>query len=614
MELTKAGVLSKPLVEKEMGQKTTRARKSLYKTHHVNPMDEIRRAREEDEFVDECAICKASTFLYHVRCNNCRDKLGCLAHAEQVCDCPLSSKVLEYRFPEAYMHSVINAVSQRANRPAAWKERAEQLLTPPSDPSDLQPLRVYQSMVTEADRFPRFLTWVLPLRDKLKEIATEGKAWAQRAQTLLASVSPVSGRGKNKDADDLPAITEIEELIKDGESQRVLQEDLPALVSILARVDSWRNEARNALADSSFASTQLAEVLAAGEALRVQMPEIKKVAVAWETRRWQEGAQEAMSQQPCNLDQLRALLSSAEASRFNAPEVKIIKEALSRVEVLRSKLSKARERGTTLSALKTILEEENELGLPIEMTECKDAKKFIAKCDEWRERVAAKLEAEKPPLRELETLMSEYKSLGVYIDVNDELKPRVVEGQAWLNKAKKLAPTMIMWHPEWAEPPRQQPALDFNSNISFPDPHMLNTSIQFPAPHTLYSDQAGMCSSPSNLHASSGDAGARSSGAKRGSDAHHGGSSKRQKKTDEFEYGTDRIHFFSKSLPAFTAVRDLVLEGDKLRCEIDELLILQTGVEKHEEWKLRVQCALQNETTPLLDLFQGKKPKNRSAS
>jgi hypothetical protein len=594
MELNKAGVLSRPLVDKEPGLKATRARKSLYKTHHVNPMDEIRRAREEDEFVDECAICKTSTYLHQVRCTQCHDKLGCLEHGDQICECPLSCKVVEYRYPEAYMDAVINTVSQRANRPAAWKDRAEQLLTPASDPSDLQPLRVYQSMVTEADRFPRFLTWVPTLRDRLKEIATEGKAWTSRAQTLLAAISPVGNKGKSKDAEDLPTIGDIEELVQDAEGKRVLLEDLPALKSVLVRIDAWRSEAKAALAETNLPSTELGELLAGGESFRVQMPEIKKVAVAWEMRQWQETAVEAMSQQPCNLDQLRMLLSTAEVSRFNAPEAKTIKDALTKAEVLRSKITKARDRGTTLAALKGMLEEENDLGLHIELVECAKARVFITKCEDWRERVCAKLDIEKPPLRELELLQTEYKAFGVYIDMNDELKPRVTEGQAWLSKAKKLAPTMIAWHPEWAERATQQ---DY-----------AGVEPQFPPAQMAIMDAPSMYGSPLHANATVGDVGGRSSGAKRASDAHTGereSGSKRQKKTDEFEYGTDRIHFFSKSLPSFVAVRDLVMEGEKLRSDIDEYLILCRGVEKHQEWLQRVGSALQNPSTPLLDLFQG---------
>jgi hypothetical protein len=595
MELSKTGVLTKALVDKEPGLKATRARKSLYKTHHVNPMDEIRRAREEDEFVDECAICKASTYLHQVRCTRCNDKLGCLEHGDEMCECPMSCKIIEYRYPEAYMDAVINAVNQRANRPAAWKDRAEQLLTPASDPLDLQPLRVYQSMVTEADRFPRFLTWVPTLRDRLKEIATEGKTWMSRAQTLLAVLSPVGNKGKSKDAEDLPTIGEIEELVQDAESKRVLLEDLPALKSILLRIDAWRSEAKAALAETNLPSSELAELLAGGESFRVQMPEIKKVAVAFETRQWQETAVEAMSQQPCNLEQLRILLSTAEASRFNAPEAKTIKEALGRAEVLRSKITKARDRGTTLAALKGMLEEESELGLPIELVECAKARVFITKCEDWRERVSAKLEAEKPPLRELEMLQSEYKAFGVYIDLNDELKPRVTEGQAWLSKAKKLAPTMILWHPEWAERARQQQEHE-------------GAESEFPPAQMAMMDDPSTYGSPMHVNGAVGDASGRSSGAKRASDAHAGereSGSKRQKKTDEFEYGTDRIHFFSKALPAFVAVRDLVTEGEKLRSDIDEYLILRRGVEKHQEWLQRVGSALQDPSTPLLDLFQG---------
>lgn len=101
MDTTKAGILTKVVAGEQQPAilQGKRARKPRIEgaggsRQVVTGMDEIRRARDDDEFVDECCICRASTFLALVRCPNCKTIVSCCEHAEEMCSCPISGKFI----------------------------------------------------------------------------------------------------------------------------------------------------------------------------------------------------------------------------------------------------------------------------------------------------------------------------------------------------------------------------------------------------------------------------------------------------------------------------------------------------------------------------------------
>lgn len=177
MDVSKAGILTK-VVAGEMQSaimQGKRVRKSKMGGGRgvVTGMDEIRRARDEEEFVDECCVCRASTFLSFVRCPNCSDMVACCEHAVDMCACPLSCKYIERRYRDDYVDQIITGVALRAGRPAIWREHAESLLAdPPPPPGERYALRAFQTLVSECERFPRFLSWAFDLRVRLKEVVS----------------------------------------------------------------------------------------------------------------------------------------------------------------------------------------------------------------------------------------------------------------------------------------------------------------------------------------------------------------------------------------------------------------------------------------------------------
>lgn len=103
----------------------------------------------------------------------------------------------ERRYTDEYISRVIEGVTLRAGRPAIWREQAASLLAdPPPPPEERYPLRAFQILVTECERFPRFLTWAYELRGQLKEHIRAARGWAARASGSLQAAKDYAKRAE----------------------------------------------------------------------------------------------------------------------------------------------------------------------------------------------------------------------------------------------------------------------------------------------------------------------------------------------------------------------------------------------------------------------------------
>jgi len=438
-------------------------------------MQDIRRQRES-QGQDECCICLGSTFLFLVRCT-CNDRrVSCVAHAHRMCSCPMVSKTLEERFSSEQLAHLVGAVRLLAERPAVWMGQVDDMLGATSRGDACPPVRTLQALATEAERFPRALSMVWQRQDQLKQVLKQAKAWSSQAQAVLqaAKKSEPKGRVATKDnLDSCVAIADIQKLIQDASELKAVPDDLEPLEGLLASVTAWRERCREVMQQHGQQGLRhlddeaLQRILADGHALHVQVPELRKVIHEADLRTWLAALPPIPGS--CPMLRVQELVADADAKKLQGAQVDTVRRALELAEMARSRLQKARGRGTSVAVLTTLLQDivkdkaRQEAGLVVELEEEQQIRKTLEQCDEWTSRVTSALvegcagegwesgagmtdEGNRDPrpwLKELEQLQEEYQAIGVYIESCEALRRRIETAQAWRRKALRIAPAVL---------------------------------------------------------------------------------------------------------------------------------------------------------------------------
>jgi histone demethylase JARID1 len=150
---------------------------------------------EEEDCPEEqyqCCVCKAFSYLSQVTCK-CTKLVACLEHADQLCACSSSSRVMRKRYSESQLEEILAIVETRAAIPGAWRERFEAVL------STRRPmLKTMRGLLTDGERMPYPLT---ELND-LRIMVARANAWVDRVQTLSQRKTAVGRRRKRQETDD----------------------------------------------------------------------------------------------------------------------------------------------------------------------------------------------------------------------------------------------------------------------------------------------------------------------------------------------------------------------------------------------------------------------------
>ena len=125
----------------------------------------------------QCAICKVFCYLSQVTCT-CTAKVVCLDHVDNLCNDPLSMRVLRKRFSDESLADILHKVSERAAVPIAWKSKLNRLLEESPRPQ----LRSLRALLAEGER----INYNLAELPALRKCVIRGNEWVEAANVFLA--------------------------------------------------------------------------------------------------------------------------------------------------------------------------------------------------------------------------------------------------------------------------------------------------------------------------------------------------------------------------------------------------------------------------------------------
>ncbi|CAG5986473.1 unnamed protein product [Menidia menidia] len=212
----------------------------------------------------QCYKCKTTCFLSALTCSCSPDRLVCLHHTKDLCDCPLGHKCLRYRYDLEELPSMLYGVKTRAQSYDTWAKRVtEALAADQKNKKDLIELKV---LLEDAEdrKYPENA-----LFRRLREMVKEAETCSSVAQLLLSRKQRHSSRLRSESSrsrskltvDELKAF--VEQLFK-----------LPCVISqarqvkeLLENVEDFHERAQVALSDEMPDSSKLQALLDLGSGL-----------------------------------------------------------------------------------------------------------------------------------------------------------------------------------------------------------------------------------------------------------------------------------------------------------------------------------------------------------
>uniref|UniRef100_A0A3Q3EG87 [histone H3]-trimethyl-L-lysine(4) demethylase n=1 Tax=Kryptolebias marmoratus TaxID=37003 RepID=A0A3Q3EG87_KRYMA len=424
-------------VVKEMGEmieEETKLREIIQEMGVRSSEQEVFELFPDDE--RQCYKCKTTCFLSALTCSCFSERLVCLHHAKDLCDCPLSNKCLRYRYDLEEFPSMLYGVKTRAQSYDTWSKRVtEALAADQKNKKDLIELKV---LLEDAEdrKYPEN-TLFRRLRDMVKEAETCSSV----AQLLLSRKQrhrsvPVSRNRSKLTVDELKAF--VDQLYR-----------LPCIISqarqvkeLLETVEDFHERAQVALSDEMPDSSKLQELLDLGSGLDVELPEVPRLKQELQQARWLDEVRVTLAEpHRVTLELMKRLIDSGvglaphhavEKAMAELQEVLTVSE---RWEDKARACLQARPRHSMVTLESIVLEARN---IPAYLPNILALEDALQKAKEWTSKVEAiQSGSSYAYLEQLENLLARGRSIPVRLNPLAQVESQVASARAWRERTAR---------------------------------------------------------------------------------------------------------------------------------------------------------------------------------
>uniref|UniRef100_A0A8C4FEH8 [histone H3]-trimethyl-L-lysine(4) demethylase n=1 Tax=Dicentrarchus labrax TaxID=13489 RepID=A0A8C4FEH8_DICLA len=418
-------------VFKEMGEmmeEETKLRQAVQEMGVLSSEQEVFELLPDDE--RQCHKCKTTCFLSALTCSCSPDRLVCLHHAADLCDCPLGNKCLRFRYDLEEFPSMLYGVKTRAQSYDTWSKRVtEALAADQKNKKDLIELKV---LLEDAEdrKYPE-----KALFRRLREMVKEAETCSSVAQLLLSRKQRHRSSSRNRTkltVDELKAF--VDQLYR-----------LPCIISqarqvkeLLENVEDFHERAQVALSDEMPDSSKLQALLDLGSGLDVELPELPRLKQELQQARWLD---EVGSYNTLSLSLMKRLIDSGvglaphHAVEKAMAELQEILTVSERWEDKARACLQARPRHSMVTLESIVLEARN---IPAYLPNILALRDALQKAKEW----TSKVEAIQVPsvyayLEQLESLLARGRSIPVRLDPLAQVESQVAAARAWRERTAR---------------------------------------------------------------------------------------------------------------------------------------------------------------------------------
>uniref|UniRef100_A0A8D3DF56 [histone H3]-trimethyl-L-lysine(4) demethylase n=1 Tax=Scophthalmus maximus TaxID=52904 RepID=A0A8D3DF56_SCOMX len=354
----------------------------------------------------QCHKCKTTCFLSALTCSCSPDRLVCLHHSADLCDCPLGNKCLRYRYDLEEFPSMLYGVKTRAQSYDTWAKRVtEALAADQKNKKGLYTLfftsKYIHTLKIVCGVF--MIPWLVSSRNRTKLTVDELKAFvdqlyrlpcilsqARQVKELLENVEDFPERAQAALSDEMPDSSKLQALLDLGSGLDVELPELPRLKQELQQA-RWLDEVRVTLAEPHRVTLELMKRLidsgvglAPHHAVEKAMAELQEILTVSE--RWEDKARACLPRH--SMVTLESIVLEARNIPAYLPNILALREALQKAKEWTSKVE-AIQSGSSyayLEQLESLLARGR--SIPVRLDPLNQVESQVSAARAWRERTA----------------------------------------------------------------------------------------------------------------------------------------------------------------------------------------------------------------------------------
>uniref|UniRef100_A0A8D3D2V0 [histone H3]-trimethyl-L-lysine(4) demethylase n=1 Tax=Scophthalmus maximus TaxID=52904 RepID=A0A8D3D2V0_SCOMX len=379
----------------------------------------------------QCDKCKTTCFLSALACSKCPERLVCLYHTQDLCNCPTEKLYLRYRYTLDELLAMLHRLKVRSESFDSWANRVKEALE--QEEGNKIGIDDLETLKTEAaeKKFPdnellRKLNKVLKDIERCRQTSgntTENKMSLAELKSLVETMN------------NLPCV-----MMKLEEVQAVLQtvEDFQRQAQALVSDRDWRRD--------SPPPEQLQTLLDEGGKLPVVVPECDSLRGLKEQGHWLAEVRctlgtEGGGRQEVTLDVLRNLMQAG----CNVPQSVSVETAMAELQELLTIAERWEEKAQIcleqrykhpLSTLEAIVNEAQLI--PVKLPNILALQCCLTRARAWVTDLEEIQHGEHYPcLDDLEGLVAIGRDLPVFMEELRQLELQVASAHSWRDKATK---------------------------------------------------------------------------------------------------------------------------------------------------------------------------------
>ncbi|XP_069619062.1 lysine-specific demethylase 5A isoform X2 [Ranitomeya imitator] len=380
----------------------------------------------------QCASCRTTCFLSALTCSCSSDRLVCLHHVEELCDCPVQSKCLRYRYSLEDFPALLYGVKLRAQSYDTWVGRVTDALTASlNHKKDIIELKV---MMEDAEdrKFPEN-----DLYRRLRDAVKEAETCASVAQLLLAKkqkhskLSQDSGKTRTK-----LTMEELKAFVQQLFSLPCIITQARQVKNLLDDVEEFHERAQEAMSDEIPDSSKLQALIDMGSNLYVELPELPRLKQELLQARWLDEVRQTLADpHKVTLDVMKKLIDSGvglaphHAVEKAMAELQELLTVSERWEEKAKACLQARPQHSVPSLEGILAEAKNIQAYLPNVLALKEA---LQRAKDWTSKVEAiQSGSHYAYLEHLECLLSKGRPIPVRLDALPQLESQVAASRAW---------------------------------------------------------------------------------------------------------------------------------------------------------------------------------------
>uniref|UniRef100_A0A673Y289 [histone H3]-trimethyl-L-lysine(4) demethylase n=1 Tax=Salmo trutta TaxID=8032 RepID=A0A673Y289_SALTR len=334
----------------------------------------------------QCDNCKTTCFLSALACSNCTERLVCLYHTQDLCNCPTDKLYLRYRYTLDELLAMLHRLKVRAESFDSWANRVKEALEQEEgNKTGVTDLEVLKAEAAEK-KFPDN-----ELLQRLNTALTDTQHCQHTKEFQTQAQALVSDRDWRRDA---PPPEQLQALLEQGAGLPV---DAPEceLLKGMQEQSRWLGEVRRTLGPegSEVTLVVLRNLMEAGcivpqsVSVETAMAELQELLTIAE--RWEEKAQICLEQrQKHPLSTLEAIVNEAQLIPVKLPNILSLRGCLSRARAWVTDLEEIQngEHYPCLDDLEGLVAIGRDL--PVRMEELRQLELQVASAHSWRDKAS----------------------------------------------------------------------------------------------------------------------------------------------------------------------------------------------------------------------------------